>query len=146
MNYKDIIIGTLIRKRVEELGIDENDICSFMTCDKDTVAHTYMANTLDIDTVLKWSKLLKYDFFQLYSQHLMLTFPAKPIDNSIAKITYFLPRFRENLYSEDIIDFIMELIEKKEKTKRQVIEEYGVPEAVLNRWINKNKVNNISKV
>ena len=55
------------------------------------------------------------------------------------KITF--PQFRKNIYTKEIIDFILEQIETKQKTIKQVIEEYKIPKTTLYKWISKYKIN-----
>lgn len=50
-----------------------------------------------------------------------------------------LPRFRKNIYTKEVIDFILELVNVGEKTKRQIIEEYCIPKTTLYKWISKYK-------
>ena len=50
-----------------------------------------------------------------------------------------LPQFRKNIYTKEIIDFILERIENGEMTKNQVIEQYGIPKTTLYKWIDKYK-------
>lgn len=50
-----------------------------------------------------------------------------------------LPTFRKNIYTKEVIDFILELIETGEKTKAQVIQEYNIPKSTLHKWIYKYK-------
>lgn len=47
--------------------------------------------------------------------------------------------FRKNIYTREVIDFILEMVEKREKTKKQIIEEYNIPKTTLYKWIEKNR-------
>jgi hypothetical protein len=46
--------------------------------------------------------------------------------NNNAKSTS-LPIFRKNLYTQEIIDFIIELVNQGEKTKQQIMDDYKIP-------------------
>ena len=55
-----------------------------------------------------------------------------------------LPRFRKNIYTKEIIDFVLEQINTKEMTKTEVMERYGIPKTTLYKWISKYRnLNNI---
>ncbi|MFP3598621.1 hypothetical protein [Chryseobacterium sp. SIMBA_029] len=98
----------------------------------------FQLKVMTTDDLLKWSKLLEYDFFRLYSQHLILYSPSslKGYKNEKYK-TPTLPHFRKNLYTQEIIHFILELLSKEEKTKQQIIDEYKIPKTTLYKWIDK---------
>ncbi|MGG5207674.1 transposase [Chryseobacterium sp. MIQD13] len=99
----------------------------------------YEEKSIDTDLLLKWSKLLEYDFFRLYSQHMILYSPPNPVNGRKRSEKSVLPQFRKNLYTKEIIDFILELIESETKSKKQVIEEYKIPKTTLYKWISKYK-------
>ncbi|OCK51267.1 hypothetical protein BA768_17055 [Chryseobacterium sp. CBo1] len=48
-----------------------------------------------------------------------------------------LPLFRKNIYTKQIIDFILKEITSDKTTKNQVIERYNIPKATLYKWISK---------
>lgn len=137
-NFEHIHIGNLIKKRKEELHIDIQRICNFFENTEEAIEEMYESESLDTKTVLRWSKLLEYDFFRIYSQHLILFSPPSA-EGRIQKQASHLPQFRKNIYTKEIIDFIVALIETNEKTKNQVIEEYRIPKTTLHKWITKYK-------
>ncbi|RLJ31071.1 hypothetical protein CLU97_0473 [Chryseobacterium sp. 7] len=134
-NFKEIHIGNMIEKRVTECGMDISRICSFMKCSKEEIIKMYEAESLDAEALLRWSKLLEYDFFRIYTQHLILYAPPSPEKSNCKKTA--LPQFRKNIYTREIIDFILELIESGKKTKLQVIDDYRIPKTTLYKWIEK---------
>ena len=137
-NFRNIHIGKLIHLRVTENSTDVSRICSFMNCTEKEVSEMYLQENLPTDILMRWSKLLEYDFFRIYSQHLILYAPPSALanDTEVSK----LPKFRKNIYTQEIISFILELVKTGEKTRRQVIDEYGIPNSTLNKWINKYSV------
>lgn len=140
MDFKDIHIGSLIKKAVLENEINSKRICNFLKCTEDDIEQMYIAKSLDSEIILRWSKLLEYDFFRIYSQHLIFFSPPKGKDYiSSAKTHQSLPVFRKNIYTKEIIDFILKQIENNEKTKKQVIEIYKIPKTTLYKWISKYK-------
>lgn len=95
----------------------------------------YKQKNLTTDILLKWCKLLEYDFFRLYSQHLILYAPpAKQKENEKNKNSS-LPQFRKNIYTKEIIDFILEQISNGKMIKNEVIEQYRIPKTTLFKWI-----------
>ena len=140
MNFKDIHIDYFINQRVTENGIEISRICNFLKCTKKEISKMYESKSLDTELLLRWSKLLEYDFFRIYSQHLILYAPPSTIEkNKKTNVKSKLPQFRKNIYTKEIIDFILEQIEKKEMTKNQIIERYRIPKTTLYKWISKYK-------
>ncbi|BFO67476.1 transposase [Chryseobacterium sp. KCF3-3] len=136
-NFKDIHIGSLVNERVSECKIEIERICNFFKCEEKKILEMYQAENLDDGLLLKWSKLLEYDFFRIYSMHLILySPPSSPLPDS-EKICSKLPQFRKNVYTQEMIDFIIELIEKGEKTRLEIITEYRIPKTTLYKWISK---------
>nr|WP_294319151.1 transposase [uncultured Chryseobacterium sp.] len=136
MDFKSIHIGHFIKKRVAENGIEISRISKYMKCSEDEIYTTYSSREIDTEKLLKWSKLLDYDFFRIYTQHLILySPPVKPKEKAKKKTE--LPVFRKNIYTREIIDFILELINTGIKTKSEIIEEYCIPKTTLYKWISK---------
>ena len=137
MNFKDIHIGEMIENGVAERGIEISRICNFFKYTEKEILAMYKAQSLDTNTLLKWSKLLEYDFFRIYSQHLILYAPPSAKDENSKKNKSSLTKFRKNIYTKEIIDFIMQQIETGNMTKKQVIENYNIPKTTLYKWISK---------
>ncbi|WP_414843975.1 transposase, partial [Chryseobacterium sp. IT-36CA2] len=105
MNLRNLNIGSLLKISVSKNQIDISRICNFLNCTEKEVLEMYSSPSLDTEILLRWSKLLEYDFFRLYSQHLILYAPQssmqyvqkKKADNS-------LPAFRKNLYTKEIVE------------------------------------------
>lgn len=135
---KDIKIGYYIKLRVQELKMDSNRICNYFKCTEEDLISMYSKISLDTQIVLKWSKLLKYDFFRLYSNHLILySPPGKGYHTDTLPLKVQLPQFRKNLYTKEIIDFILERITTGHKTRSEIVEEYKIPRSTLYKWIKK---------
>lgn len=137
MNFKNIHIGTLINQAVTESGIAMSRICNFMKCEEEEVKQIYLQENLSTDILLKWSKLLEYDFFRIYSQHLILYAPVSADNENTKTQKTNLPQFRKNIYTKEIIDFILEQVSSGEMTKTQVMEKYKIPKTTLYKWISK---------
>lgn len=136
-NLKDIHIGSLVYERVNEQDIDMSRICRFLHSTEKEILEMYSMKSLDVDVLLKWSKLLEYDFFRLYSNHLILYAPVGSQNKNIVKSK--LPQFRKSLYTKEIIDYMLELLKNKQKTQLEIINHYGIPKSTLNKWISKYK-------
>lgn len=136
-NFKEIHIGSLISKGVQEKKIDIARICRFFQTEEQEILSMYSLKSLDTDMLLKWSKLLRYDFFRVYTQHLVL---YSPPDKRNIKILMDsknagVPQFRKNIYTKEVIDFLLEMIKTGEKSKQEVIEEYKIPKTTLYKWL-----------
>ncbi|EJL68541.1 hypothetical protein [Chryseobacterium populi] len=139
-NFKEIHIGKLIKERTLELDLETSRICNFFHTDKKEIEKMYMVESIDTKTLLRWCKLLEYDFFRIYSQHLILYAPpSNPDQQSKKREKSNLPQFRKNIYTVEIINFILELVETGKKTKQEVIQEYRIPKTTLYKWIHKYK-------
>ena len=131
MNFKSIHIGILINKAVTESGIEMSRICSFLKCSKEEIEKMFTKENLSTDILLKWSNLLDYDFFRVYTQHLILYAPTSAKAENTKKQKPVLPRFRKNIYTKEIIDFVLEQINTKKMTKTEVMERYGIPKTTI---------------
>jgi hypothetical protein len=138
MDFKNIHIGSLIQKRVAESGIEISRICNFMKCSEEKINGIYLSEAIGTNELLKWSKLLEYDFFRIYTQHMILYSPPSSQKKNSKKKTE-LPLFRKNIYSREMIDFIRELISTGAKTKAEVIKRYGIPKTTLYKWLSKHE-------
>jgi len=137
-DFKNINIGRLICKGVTDADISIQRISNFFQCSEAEVEQMYKSESLNANILLKWSKLLEYDFFRIYSQHLILYAPPageKP-EQKKSKIKS-LPQFRKNIYTREIIDFIIEQIRTGEMTRNEVMERYRIPKTTLYKWISK---------
>ncbi len=137
-NFKNIHIGEMINNAVKDQGIVSARICSFFKCSINEIEHMYECESLEADLLVKWSKLLEYDLFRIYSQHLIMYAP--PTSKSKAsrnKCKTSLPQFRKSLYTIEIIEFFLEQIRTGAKTKSQIVEEYRIPKTTLHKWITK---------
>ncbi|PWN71117.1 transposase [Chryseobacterium phosphatilyticum] len=141
MNFKHIPIGTLIQQLASENEVGIVEICNFLQCSKKEVELMYQAESLDTEVILQWSKLLKYDFFRIYSKHLIVyaSLGASSDYKYTPEKQSAVPGFRKSIYTPEIIEFVLELIETGEKSKRQIIEEYRIPETTLHKWMDRNK-------
>lgn len=144
MDYlKNIHIGELIEIKWKSTGISIERTCNFFKATEPEIQKIFKQNTMNSECLLKWSKLLEYDFFRLYSQHLMLYSPPTYSGRDISKTkkgnNSDFPVFRKNLYTQEIILFILEQVRLGEKTKNQIMEDYRIPKTTLYKWLEKYK-------
>ncbi|PVV55080.1 transposase [Chryseobacterium sp. HMWF035] len=136
-NFKEIHIGELIKKRILELGYEKDRILKFHKISEDDLKNMLLSESLDSSLILRWSKLLEYDFFRIYSHHLILYSPQSSINLNDQKKNTVLPVFRKNIYTKEIIDFLIELLKTGQKTKNEIINDYNIPKTTLYKWIDK---------
>lgn len=137
MKFKEIHIGTLIKQIVKEHEIDPYKVCSYLEISENELTQMYHSKSLDSELLLKWSKLLKYDLFRVYTQHLLYYAPTNNNQISPKKNDTQIPSFRKSIYTKEIIDFVLELIENKTKTPSEITALYGIPKTTLHNWIKK---------
>ncbi|MCW1960604.1 helix-turn-helix domain-containing protein [Chryseobacterium viscerum] len=137
LDLKNIHIGSVIQSHVEQNEFEMTRICKFMRSSEKEIEVMYLQKDLPTDVLLRWSKLLQYDFFRVYSQYLILFAPQKSSVQTKEDKKSVLPQFRKNLYTQEIIDFILELIRTGKRTKKQVMEEYNIPKSTLYKWLEK---------
>lgn len=131
--FKHIHIGKYMKTKVEELKIPQDRICNFLNVTDNEIRAMYRSESIDTYLLLRWSKLLGYDFFRLYSYHLLLYSPS--VKKHVKDTS--MPIFRKNTYTKEIIDLMLEMINTGQKTKKQIINEYGIPKTTLLTWISK---------
>lgn len=137
MLYKNIHIGKYIKEMVDHKSISIERICNFLGKDEEFVEKVYESKSIETEILLRWSKLLEYDFFRLYSSHLILYAPPSAVNKTDTSKSDKAPQFRKNIYTQEIKNFILSRIESGEMTQAEVIKEYSIPKSTLHRWIQK---------
>ncbi|MGI9581667.1 transposase [Chryseobacterium sp. RRHN12] len=136
MNIKNIHIGSLVQSKVEEYQIPIERISRFLNSTEDEVERMYHAKSIDTDVLLKWCKLLKFDFFRFYTGHLILYAPQARIDNALTQKENTLV-FRKSIYTQEVKDFILDKIKTGKMTANDVVKRYKIPKTTLNKWMKK---------
>lgn len=62
MNFKNIHIGQMMRETIVESGTEVSRICNIFNCTEEEIQSMLDSESLDTEILLKWSKLLEYDF------------------------------------------------------------------------------------
>lgn len=138
--FKTIHIGQQIKNiaTIKELSISR--ACQFLKCSAQDIEEIYEKESLDSDQLLRWCKLLDYNFFMFYHSHLQLYSPSA----SIAKLpSKGKPKtegqsFKKNLYSPEIIDYILKKLKNNELSAKEIMEVYHIPRTTLYRWKKKS--------
>lgn len=138
-NFKEIHIGQMLKMAVTESGIEISRICHFLKSDEEEIQEMFQQKSIDTHLLLRWSKLLGYDFFRLYSQHLIFYAPPSSEEKMQKKWKTVLPQFRKNIYTREFVNLILEQISTGEMTKSEVMEKYKIPKTTLYKWISKYK-------
>lgn len=137
-NFKHIHIGKLIEQRMQECDVSIERAAAFLKMPEEKIEKMYTQKALDCEVLLRWSKLLKYDFFRLYSQHLILYAPQDSKQNKPKKqIESKLPVFKKNIYTQEVINYLIDLVESGKKSCKQIQEEYNIPSTTIFRWRDK---------
>lgn len=141
MQFENIHIGERIKQKINESGISNSRICNFMKCGEKEILTMLNSEKMDSELLLKWSKLLEYDFFRMYSQHLILYTSAETLQNIQKKSSgqSLLPQFKKNIYTRETIDFILKLIHEEKKNNQEVRDRYNIPRSTLYQWLKKYK-------
>jgi hypothetical protein len=131
--YKNIHIGRTIALEVEEQNINHKKIMRYFKCNSDRVISMYENPYIDTEDLLRWSTLLRKDFFRLYSGYLILHrgISFKPNTNNIDSQT----RIRKNVYTLDFKNKIIEKIRLGKVTTREAITKYNIPKTTLYKWL-----------
>ena len=136
MNLENIHIGSLIQYKVEELNISIERITVFLDCDEKWVGEIYLQKEIDTDVLLMWCKLLRFDFFRIFTGHLILYSPPSKVGKMLKKKESTLI-FRKNIYTEEVKKFIIEKVRTEQMTLNDVVSRYKIPKTTLSKWLKK---------
>lgn len=138
MNFKEIHIGTLVKERIENIDFDQQRLTKNLEINELELEDIYSSSSIDVETLLKMSKLLEYDFFRIYSQHLILYAPSATVVNKLTKSKNLeLPKFRKSIYTKEIVDHLLLKIRNGDMSKTEVIQKYKIPKSTLYKWLQK---------
>ena len=137
MNFKHIHIGSIIAEQVLLQQIAIGRICKFFGYAEEQIEAMYQQESLDSNDLLKWSKLLKYNLFLYYQNHLILYAPSGASISRKAVATGDSQTFRKNIYTQEIKDYMIGLVLKKGKEPMWVAEKYHIPKNTIYRWLRK---------
>ncbi|MBB4805539.1 hypothetical protein HNP38_000811 [Chryseobacterium defluvii] len=139
MDFKTIHIGSCIKEQVQQKEFSIERIANFFKISEEEINRMFENKSIDTDLLLKWSKLLEYDFFRLYVTHLLLydgishTKNNKEVRRAGEKIL-----FRKNIYTREIKEFLVGMVTSNQKTASQIMEEYNIPRTTIYKWLRKH--------
>lgn len=140
MDFKNINIGDLIQMRVRECKLTNSEVSCYLDIKESEVEQIYESEKINVELLLRLCYLLEYDFFRIYTQHMVLYSPPSGAKLIVRKKKLVRSlNYRKNIYTRQIIDFILEILNKGIKTEEQIVKDYGIPEATLSKWIAKYK-------
>lgn len=138
--FKEIHIGSLIAALFKERAIDTDRALKFLDLKEDQLNKIFNQKSIDSNLLLRFSKLLEYDLFRVYTQHLVLYAPPTTLNIKVTdNLKSTIPQFRKNVYTKEIIEFIVDLIVTKNKTVQEVITQYNIPKTTVYKWLSKHK-------
>jgi hypothetical protein len=138
---RNIHIGELIGKVMKEKNIPLKVAVYKMKLSTKTVNKQLSSSSIEAIDLLKWSKILRYDFFRLYSCHLML---HHGISNALVKNQGAVKiegiHIRKNVYTKELIYFLISKVRKQEMSAMQVVKKYGIPKTTFYKWLQKYNI------
>ncbi|MGN7865358.1 transposase [Chryseobacterium sp. 22458] len=137
MNIKNIHIGSLIQSKVEEQQMPMERIAKFLDKAEWEAEIMFQKKSIDTDILLKWCKLLKFDFFRFYTGHLILYAPNSIVDNTLKQKKGTMV-FRKNIYTQEVKNFILDKIKTGAMSSNEVITRYKIPKTTLYKWLKKD--------
>ncbi|WP_312300452.1 transposase [Chryseobacterium sp.] len=137
MNIKNIHIGSLIQSKVEEQQMPMERIAKFLDKAEWEAESMFQKKSIDTDILLKWCKLLKFDFFRFYTGHLILYAPNSRVDNTLKQKKGTMV-FRKNIYTQEVKNFILDKIKTGAMSSNEVITRYKIPKTTLYKWLKKD--------
>jgi len=136
MNLKQIHIGSLVKAKAEELRMSSERIMNYLQCTENEIEEMYLKESMETRKLLRWSKLLHFDFFRVYTGHLILYAPSSRLPNRI-KVQDTTLTFRKSVYTEEVKTFILDKITKGEMTEKEIMIKYKIPKTTIFRWVKK---------
>jgi hypothetical protein len=135
---RNIHIGSIIKEVIQEKKISSEELKIKIGYSSRDINNLFISKSIDSLELLKWSKALGYDFFRLYSSHLMhhhgiSNSPTKKIDT----IEIGGVQMQKNIYTKELIQFLVNKVRKCEMNSSQVINQYGIPKTTFYKWLQK---------
>jgi len=139
-----INIGKIIKEACTTIELKEERIAKFFSMPYSEIEKMYQQEHLCSELLLKWSKLIKYDFFRIYSSHLINYHGISAKIKSENTVIENGLQVRKNLYTPEIKEFIIQKVQSGKMSTTEAIERYGVGRTTLFRWLAKEKTNNVN--
>ncbi|MEY8758924.1 transposase [Chryseobacterium tongliaoense] len=135
---RNVHIGFLIKQQVIQSNVDLHYICHFFSSDEQEIYRMYSSRSLDTKVLLKWCRLLEYDFFKVYSE----SFRLYSTKSAVSKYTVIrrkkrITSVRQKLYTNETKDLLINLIITGQKSIVQIVKEYNISKPVIYGWLRK---------
>jgi len=78
---ENIHIGSIIKQKLKESSLTIKEFADSINCERTTVYHIFKQKSIDIEKLIKISKVLNYDFIsEIYQKHNdKITYPSQTI-------------------------------------------------------------------
>lgn len=125
-----------MKSKVDEHSIPVERIMKFFNCPEEEIEEMYSKESMDTLKLLRWSKLLSFDFFRIYTGHLVLYSPPTRKDKAV-KVGNSSIEFRKSIYTEEVKNFVLNKIRTGKLTSGEVVTRYSIPKTTLYKWMKK---------
>lgn len=88
-----IHIGSLIEEQVRKQNMNVSSFAKKLNCDRTNVYDIFKRSTIDTELLYRISKMLKYNFFDLYSKRL-----GKDVEHSATEMLRILQQLKLDSY------------------------------------------------
>lgn len=101
--FKDIFIGEVIRRKVDEKGIPYAEFARRINCARTSLYHIFNSKSIDVERLLLIATVLEYDFIgEIYSyktkpMQVEMPFLQLPLKNGIVDFSHLPKEFLHNL-------------------------------------------------
>lgn len=135
---RNIHIGSIIKEVIQEKKVNIEELKLKIGYSTFAINNLFDSKSIDSMELLKWSKALRYDFFRLYSSHLMFhhgisNSPSKKLDT----IEIEGVQIQKNAYTKELVQFLVNKVRNYEMNSSQVINQYGIPKTTFYKWLQK---------
>jgi hypothetical protein len=135
---RNVNIGLIINEVIKIKKVKLYQFASNLGVSRTELNKYLKSESIDTMILLKISKILRYDFFRLYSSHLML---HHGISNNLNrnKQEFIIQgiNIRKNVYTKEMVSFLILKVRSNEMKANEVIKRYGIPKTTFYKWLQK---------
>lgn len=137
-----IHIGKLIKQRAAEINVSPERLAFRLKITMPKMEEIFKSESIDTDLLLTISKRLEFDFFRVFTSHMIIYSPVPAAVSKKKGVLKFKNTqtsfdFKKNVYSPEIIAFFIDKIEKGTMTINEVMSKYHIPKTTIYRWCRK---------
>jgi hypothetical protein len=135
---RNISIGLIITRIMEEKEFSVDELRLKLGITTSSLNELLSSNSIDTILLLKISKALRYDFFRLYSSHLMLHYGiSSSVSRTKSKVDIEGVQIRKNVYTKELIFHLIKKVRTNKMSIKDVILKYGIPKTTFYKWLQK---------